>query len=136
MSTIDLEKPAYRMLLAVLVAGLFGLLYWLVRAELPKNLPVTQPVADIAFVVLVLCYVFVSWFYASIIRIGFTLAITGLLCWAAWYLWNKVPRWLRRTEFSDFNYVASLAAIFVALSLANPILLWIWSKLTGETKEH
>ncbi|MEM9278343.1 MAG: hypothetical protein AAGA76_07195 [Pseudomonadota bacterium] len=71
-----------------------------------------------------------------IIRIAFTLAVTALLCWGAWTLWNEVPRWLRRTEFSDFSYVASLAAIFVALSILNPVLLWIWNRLTGETKEH
>ena len=72
----------------------------------------------------------------GLIRILFTLLATGLLCFGAWWLWNEVPRLLRRTEFSDYSYAASLVAIFLALSLVNPLLLWVWKHLTGEQKEH
>jgi len=69
-------------------------------------------------------------------RILFTLSVTGLVCWGAWWLWNEVPRWLRRTEFSDYSYVASLVLIFLALSLLNPVILWIWAKLEDEPEAH
>ena len=72
----------------------------------------------------------------KVLRIAFTLLTTGLVCWGAWWLWNEVPRWLRRSEFSDYSYVASLVLIFLALSLLNPIFLWIWAKLDDSPQDH
>ena len=62
----------------------------------------------------------------------FTLIVTGLVCWVAWWLWDEVPRWLRRTELSDYGYLASLLCIFLLLSLLNPIVRWVWDRhVTG-----
>ncbi|MEM7069346.1 MAG: hypothetical protein AAF478_10730 [Pseudomonadota bacterium] len=71
----------------------------------------------------------------KLIQIAFTLAVTALVCWGAWYLWNEVPRWLRRTELSDYSYLASLLAIFLALSLLNPLVIWVWGRISDE-EEH
>ena len=56
----------------------------------------------------------------------FTLVVTALTCWAAWWLWNEVPGWLRRTEFSDYGYLASLLCVFLVLSFRNPLMRWVW----------
>lgn len=72
----------------------------------------------------------------KVIAFVLTLAITGLLCWGTWWLWNEVPTLLRGTEFSDYSYLASLAAVFLALSLINPVLGWLWSRLTGNHDQH
>ncbi|MGI9350834.1 MAG: hypothetical protein ACR2O3_04665 [Rhizobiaceae bacterium] len=136
MSGINLEKPLSRIGVSVIVAALFCVLYWLFRADLAKLLQLPANSCDIIFTVLVLVFLAASYFSAYFMRIVFTLVITGLLCFGAWWLWNEMPRFLRRTEFSDYSYGASLVAIFLALSLINPVLLWVWKHLTGEEKQH
>ena len=72
----------------------------------------------------------------KVIKVVATLIVTGLLCLGAWTLWNEVPGWLRGTEFADFGFLASLLAVFLGLSLINPVLGWLWNRITGDHDQH
>lgn len=63
---------------------------------------------------------------------GVSTVLSGLLCYGAWWLWNEIPRLLRRTEFSDFSFVASLLAVVLVLSILDPLLAWGWGKIDRE----
>lgn len=65
----------------------------------------------------------------SLLRLAVAATVTGLLCWASWWMWNEVPRFIRRSEISDFSYFAGLLLIFLCLSLIHPLLSWAWKKL-------
>ena len=60
------------------------------------------------------------------------IAVTAVLCAIAWWLWNEVPGFLRRTELADFRYLASLIAVFFVLSVLNPLIRWVWDRFDGE----
>ncbi len=136
MSTVDMDKPAMRFVVAVLVTAMFCLLYWLCRPDILEYVPENNSVTDIAFAVFSIAFLLGAFMRRSIARLGFSLAVTGLVCFGAWYVWNETPRWLRRTEFSDFSYFASLVLMFFALSVLNPVILWIWGKLNDGGDTH
>lgn len=69
-------------------------------------------------------------------RFAVAALLTAAVVYACWWLWEEIPQYVRRTPLQDYRYLVNLLAIFLFLSLLNPILWKIWILLTGKQDEH
>ncbi|MEM6665188.1 MAG: hypothetical protein AAF638_02165 [Pseudomonadota bacterium] len=58
-----------------------------------------------------------------------TSVLTVAMAYGCYWLWGQIPGWIRGTPVSDFRQIVSVVAVFLALSLAEPVLIRIWRLL-------
>ena len=68
----------------------------------------------------------------GILKFLITLVLTVLLVAACWYIWQETPRLIRRTPLQDYRHLVSVLAIYLMLSLLNPLISKAWSRIFAE----
>ncbi len=65
----------------------------------------------------------------SVLKYIVSVGLTAILVALCWYIWEETPGWIRRTPLQDYRFLVSLLAIYLVLSLLNPLIGKFWNLL-------